>query len=95
MRPRINPDKDYFTPEAARLVGRSPRSLETWRRCGTYPLLVWRRVKHKIVYRGTDLLKFLSSKDPVGNDQCANAPLATLPRKSSVAPKAKRRRGVR
>jgi hypothetical protein len=80
MRPRIDPDKDYFTPEAARLLGASPRSLETWRRCGTHPLLVWRRVNRKIFYRGADLLKFLSTKDPAGNFVDANA---------------KRRRGVR
>jgi hypothetical protein len=80
MRPRIHPDKKYSTPQAARLIGASPRSLETWRRCGTHPLLVWRRVKHKIVYRGADLLTFLSSQDPVGNFVDTNA---------------KRRRGVR
>ena len=59
MQPRINPEKFYVTAELALLLGRSVRTLESWRRCNVHPELRWQRRGRYVAYSGRDILRFL------------------------------------
>src|SRR2546421_7588056 len=59
--PRIDPKKLYRTPELAVALRKSARTIESWRRCQTHPGLKWVRGDDgRVVYRGEDVLRFLS-----------------------------------
>ena len=64
MQPRIDPQKEYVTPELARILRISARTLESWRRCGTHPALKWKRRGLRVVYLGGDVIRFLADSSP-------------------------------
>jgi len=71
----INEDVLYSTRDAARFLGRSPRTLEHWRRHGLGPRVTRLHTRALPLYRGRDLREAMDahgSKRASKNGRCAN-----------------------